>query len=98
MFIASWMHRVRELVSGYFLWREAAFWSLFGFLVIANVVFEYHGTRPGQHPRTGGIAGCWRSERGTFATIAVLWSIRLYYATMSSWLYAMTRWTRGPAQ
>jgi alginate O-acetyltransferase complex protein AlgI len=98
VFTVSWaLHSYGTWVSGHFSWTTTIFWGLLCALVIANVVYEaLHKPRK--------TAPDWRDRVflgirivGTFATISLLWSVDKS-PTFSSWLYLMTRWTRGAAQ
>jgi hypothetical protein len=101
VFTVSWAaHSYQTLwIEGRFAlsWTDTIFWGILGVLVIANVMYDYwHKAR--QTPPTWRDRGL-RAIRtfGTFATIVVLWSL-WSSASVTSWLYLITRWTGGPAQ
>lgn len=78
-------------------WTDTIFWGVLGILVMVNVIFSHwHKARR--------ITSGWRTRgllalktMGTFATIVVLWSL-WSSPSVTSWLYLMSRWTRGPVQ
>jgi alginate O-acetyltransferase complex protein AlgI len=98
VFIASWVaHEFSSWFSGNFSWTRTIFWGLLGALVIANVIYDSRHkprrTVPGWRDRVSLVL----RTVGTFATIAILFSLQ-GSPTISSWTYLMTSWTRGAAQ
>ncbi len=101
VFIITWAaHSYQSLwIEGKYslTWPDTIFWGVLGIMVIANVVFDHwHRARRG--------ASRWQNHGlralrtlGTFAVITVLWSL-WSSPSVSSWLYQMTLWTRGPVQ
>ncbi len=97
VFVVTWaLHSYQFFwIQGSFIftWPDTIFWTILGFLIIANVLYERrHKARPDSSWR--GRAFLAMRTLGTMAVIITLWSL-WSSASLNSWVYFMTHWIRS---
>lgn len=97
VFVATWaLHAYQSfwLIGRWTIsWTDAAFWTILGIMVIANVLYD-RGRKRTARSGWQGSALHGVQVLGTLLFIITLWSMWTS-VTFSSWIYLMTHWIRG---